>query len=377
MKYNKENILPNLIKAAIISILGLLIAVTSLHRLLNLLDFTQSSGGGDFQMSDVYNRVSDSRSVRTLNSDILIAPLDGYGRSEIAEIITAVNSLGPKVMGLDIVFLEEYEGDQLLIDAIERCPNLVLPLALDEEFGELTGSYFYDSISNEHFGVINLAANAINQSVRTHKLVYPYDNQQINSFATEITSIAAPEIYNQIENNKFSSNIIAYPSMEFAIFDVEELLESPEAYRDMIANKIILLGDLTNTSDYHLTPINSGMPGILIHAHTLDTIISGKEIRMSSQWINWMIAFVICFIFMCVKLFASEKSQDFGQLIVRILQLVLLYLFFTWGCNIFMNKLVYVDFSPVLLMLTIALLVCDLWEGFVYLFNVMFRKDKI
>ena len=107
MSLKKVNIRPNLIKAAIVTILGLLISITSLHRLLNLLDFTNSSEGADFQMSDVYNRVADNRSVRTLSKEILIVPLDGYGRFEIANIISTVNSLEPKAMGLDIMFLEE------------------------------------------------------------------------------------------------------------------------------------------------------------------------------------------------------------------------------------------------------------------------------
>ena len=283
----------------------------------------------------------------------------------------------PKVMGLDIMFFEEYDGDQLLVDAIEACPNLVLPLALDEESSELAKSYFYDTISNEHFGVINLDANAINHSVRTHKLVYQCNDIERNSFASEMISIAYPDIYQEINQDEMSSRIISYPSVEFPIIDVEDLMGSPEAFRDTIADKIILLGDVTNVSDYHLTPISAGMSGVIIHAHTLDTIISGKDIRTTSKWTNWLLAFIICYAFMCAKFFVSDKSQDLGQLITRILQLVLLYLLFTWGCNIFINKFVYIDFSPVLLMLTIALLVCDLWEGFVYLFNVIFRKSRV
>ena len=377
MSLKKVNIRPNLIKAAIVTILGLLISITSLHRLLNLLDFTNSSEGADFQMSDVYNRVADNRSVRTLSKEILIVPLDGYGRFEIADIITTVNSLKPKAMGLDIMFLEEYEGDITLIKAIEACPNIVLPLAHDEGADKWIGSYFYSAINNEHHGVINLDANAINQSVRTYRPVYTHNGLQANSFATEIVSITSPDIYQQIVNAKVSARVISYPSTEFQIIDVEDLLLSPEKYLDMIAGRIVLLGDINNPSDYHVTPVKAGMPGIFIHAHTLDTILSGKDIKMSSKWLNWLFAFVICYLFMCVKLFVSDKSQDFGQLVIRILQVVSLYLLFITGCNIFINKLTYVDFSPVLLMLTISLFVCDLWEGCVYLFNVIFRKEKV
>ena len=377
MSINKVNIGPNLIKAAIVTILGFLIAITSLHRLLNLLDFTKSSDGADFQMSDVYNRVADSRSVRTLSRDVVIVPLDGYGRQEIANIIGIVNSLNPKAIGLDIMFIEEYESDEILISEIEGCDKLILPLALDEDNGNCSGSYFYDTINHNHFGVVNLEAFSGNERVRTYRPEYRWNEMTINSFAVEIASVASPESYQKISSQAKSSGTISYPSVEFPIVEISDLMLEPEGYRTMIENKIVLLGDLQNTSDYHLTPVSNGMPGILIHAHIVDTIVSGKQVKAMARWICWLIAILLCYVFVCIKLFICERSDDIGQLVIRVLQIMFLYLFFIIGCNTFINHMLYVDFSPTLLMITIALFICDVWEGCVSLFIRIFKKEKI
>lgn len=372
----KGKLLSNLIRATIITAIGLVVAITSLHRLGDLLNFTQSMNGADFQMSDVYNNVADNRSVRTLSDEIVILPLDGYDRTGIAEIISCVNTLNPKAIGLDIMFVDEYEGDEYLIDVIENTPNIVLPLALDEETGSCAGSYFYDRISNEHFGVVNLNAYASNQSVRTYHPTYRCGESTINGFATEVAAIASSESsQNGTEVNQ--SEIIAYPSVEFQMVDVDSLMVSQENYRGLIANKIVLMGDIYNTGDYHLTPISSGMPGIMIHAHIVDTIISGKRIVTVSKWISWLIAFLLCYVLICIRLFVSDRSEDVGVLVIRILQIVFLYLFFTIGCKLFINQMLYIDFSPTLLMITISLFICDVWEGCVSLVKMIFKKEKI
>ena len=62
-------------------------------------------------------------------------------------------------------------------------------------------------------------------------------------------------------------------------------------------DKIILLGQLYSRADMHTTPISVEMPGVLIHAHILATILGKKEIIDVSKSINYFIAVIITFLF--------------------------------------------------------------------------------
>lgn len=195
MAIKKQTILGSLIQALIITAIGLLLGITSIHKILDLLDFTKSVNGGDFQMSDVYNNVDENRSVKTLCNDVVIVPIDGYGRPEIADILTTIESMNPAVVGMDIMFVEEHEGDEYLINSINSCSNVVLPLALDAQSGNCMGAYFYDDLEAAKFGIVNLDITSSNESVRTYQTVYELGERLVNGFALEIASTVSMEAY--------------------------------------------------------------------------------------------------------------------------------------------------------------------------------------
>ena len=374
MSSNKTRILSNIVQATIVTMMSLILATTALHELSSLLDFKPAVQGSDFQISDIYNNVANSRSVRVLSDEVTIIALDGCNRHDIAKVITTVDSLRPSAVGLDVLFFWEYEGDESLINAIDHCSNLVLPVEISDSADTLRGSYFYDRLKSAHFGAINLDSYSLSQSVREFWPSLLCGDSSVNSFGTELVSIANPSCFKQLKSRGRNSEIISYPSIEFPVIKYNEILDSSSFYKGDIEGKIVLMGDLNDGSDYHVTPVDVGTPGVKIHAFIIDTILNNKYISSTPVWLSWVIAFIVCLVFMITSFFVGDISSNLGNLAMRILQVICLYVFFALGCRVFVSKLHYIDFAPTLLMIGLGLFAYDLWVGLIALFQLVFKK---
>ena len=376
MSPEKRRILSNFVQAAIVTMMSLILATSALRGLSSLLDFRPAVQGNDFQISDVYNNVTNSRAVSTLSEDVTIIALDGGNRDDIANVLNLVDSLNPSAVGLDVLFLWEYDGDERLIDAIEHCGNLVLPVEVSDQVDTLTGSYFYDKLDCSHFGAINLDSYSLSQSVRSFWPTLKCGEAIVNSFGPEIVSLASPARYQELIARHRESETITYPSIEFPVIGYRDFLDSPTQHISDVTGKIVLLGDLNNGSDYHVTPINVGTPGVKIHAYIIDTVLNGKYISSTPKWISWAIAILLCFVFISINFFIGDVSSNLGNLLMRVLQVISIYLFFALGCRAFISRLHYIDFAPSLLMIGLGLFAYDLWMGLGALFQIVFKRKK-
>jgi CHASE2 domain-containing sensor protein len=203
-----------------------------------------------------------------------------------------------------------------------------------------------------------------------------YGDKVVNSFGSELVSISAPDKYIELLSRNKESETISYPSIEFPVLNYKDILDSPEQFIDDIQDKVILMGDLNDGSDYHVTPVNVGTPGVLIHAYIIDTILNSKYITSTPVWLSWAIAFLVCLIFVAINFFIGEVSSNLGNLVMRILQVVCIYLFFALGCKVFVTRLHYIDFAPTLLMIGLGLFAYDLWMGMIALFEMLFKRKK-
>ena len=63
----------------------------------------------------------------------------------------------------------------------------------------------------------------------------------------------------------------------------------------MIDNHIVLIVTTHEEQDMHLTPLGK-MPGIKIQAYTLLTLLERKPIKSVPSWVNFIVAFLFCYI---------------------------------------------------------------------------------
>ncbi len=364
MKIKKEYT-KRLVQICIITILAALLSKTVIYSFTSMPAFKSMVEVKDYQMSDFYNRVFDNRSVRELSKNIVIVPVDGLSRNQIAQVVEGISSGCPKAIGVDLLFEFPYESDSTLIESM-RCPKVVMA-AVDMNNGEIMTSYFCDSSCR--MGMVNMVATSSGSVIREFIPIY----SKGNSFAMEIIKDAYPSQYQKVIKRGTERRTIYFPSVEFPTISADSVYAGIGV--DALRDKIVLVGDCDNMSDMHITPIGT-MSGIKIQATIIETLIGEKNIKSISIFGNWLIAILSCMFFVALNIYVAKRIPAVGKLIIRIVQLLILYLYFAVGCWMFIHKQIYVDFSLSLAMIALGLLAYDLWIGIEALCKGIVKRIK-
>lgn len=316
----------------------------------------------DFTISDFYNIVADGRDLAHLDDNIVIVNLDNSDRAEIAGLLNMISLCGPKAVGLDVTFEDRREGDSLLLEAIAMTPALVQPLNLvpvqgSDSFALGGYSYFYRP-GDEGFASSALPSKYANSTIREFQTVFPTrDAGNLPSFSLALARMADPEAATELEQRGNKLEIINYHSRRFRCYEPSELLDHAEE----LAGRVILLGALHEKGDLHPTPVNSMMAGIFIHANSLATVLDRAYMTSTPRWLQWLFGFLLCYLVVFTHLSLTVRIKG---LVLRILQVGLLYATVQIGYYMFLIHNVVMDFSYALLMLTFGIFACDIWNGF-------------
>lgn len=324
--------------------------------------FAPAEKASDFRLSDFYNIVADNSDVRELDPDVVIVSIDDCSRGQIAEAIEQIDYCAPRAVGLDLFFNYPSGDDEGLVGAIEACEGLVLPLHLvydasEGYFRPMGGSFFYDRMAGKEFGAVNLAGNNVQSVIREFRPQFPCPNDTIPSFAAAIARKTDPAAYQRLLERVCEYEQIYYPSREFEVIPASEILDN----QHLLHNKIVLVGTVGDLPDKHVTPIEYQMSGVMIHAYTISTILEGRYVSETSDAADWTVAVVLCLIIVAVNVHFKDKKV--GNLLIRGLQIVLLYLIIFCGCHLFISRQICVDFTKPLLMVGLGLLASDIWFG--------------
>ena len=346
----------------LITLLALGLSRFLLNDLSGISAFSPVEKVADYSMSDMYNAVANRRAVRQLNNDIIIVATDGCSRADIAQLVREIDAYQPAAIGLDIFFPYQTSDDSLLLSSFSACDKLILPMQVADT-AYMTNNYsFFDGYIDAPYGCVNLELADIRSTVRTFRPYYAVNGETIPNFAVALIQQAKSEVLPQLEARDQETEIIFFPSVEFDGISGRDVLES-DTLLNGISHKIVLLGDMKNMSDSYLTPLDVAVPGVLIHAYTAYTILSNRFISVSADWLNWLIAIVICIIYTIVNVYAKKLYSNMGNFMMRLLQFATMYILFVIGCLEFAYHGSYIDFTPSILMIGLGALAFDLWYG--------------
>lgn len=316
----------------------------------------------DFTISDFYNIVADGRDLAHLDDNIVIVNLDNSDRAEIAGLLNMISLCGPKAVGLDVTFEDRREGDSLLLEAIAMIPALVQPINLvpvqgSDSFALGGYSYFYRP-GDDGFASSALPSKYANSTIREFRTVFPTrDAGSLPSFSLALARIADPDAAAELEQRGNKLEVINYHSRRFRCYEPSELIDHAEE----LAGRVVLLGALHEKGDLHPTPVNSMMAGIFIHANSLATVLDRAYMTSTPRWLQWLFGFLLCYLVVFTHLSLTVRIKG---LVLRILQVGLLYATVQIGYYMFLIHNVVMDFSYALLMLTFGIFACDIWNGF-------------
>ena len=346
-----------------ITLLSYILSYSILFQITSSPIFSQQKGN-DFEMSDFYNLVANNRPLRTFNDDIVIISIDNCSRLEIAQLVDIINYTQPSAIGIDVFFTYHSNEDSLIIETFSHTPNLTLAYDAYQE----TNTYFAQNLPNVYWGAINLTAKHAAGTIRQFQ---PQFNDSIYAFSAQLAKLTNSNAFKLLTERNNNLESIYYPSQEFEEIKGTDILQGNINLldlEDILHNKIILMGDTHNPFDQHQTPINSNMPGILINAHILATILNNTYINNTPTWLNWIFAVAISLLlsFMIVTFQTTNVLKSYTTFAIRVFQILIIVIFLYIGCYIFAHWHYYCNFAPSLFMISLGVLAVAI-EPIIYL----------
>lgn len=356
-----------------ITILAILFARFIVYDLMSLSVFAPMEKATDFQMSDIYQSISESKAIHKLSKDITIVSIDGLSRTDVLDAVNLISEYSPAAMGLDVFFPIPEQDNSFLLSTLSSVSNLVCAGMFERDveatsFHHIKQSFYEDSI-DVTLGYANLNASSQRDVIRQFvPYVLTANNDTLLSIPAQLAKISHPLRYKTMLSRGGNAETIAFDNIEFPIISAQEVL-SGDVDKALLSNRIVLIGDINNIYDSYLSPLHNTLPGIVLHAYALQTIISNNYINTSPTWLNWLIALILCVLFTICNLAAKYHMSNFGNLFIRLLQLVMMYFLIVIGSIYFASHHNYIDFSPAILMIGFGSLSFDLWFGCIAMYN--------
>lgn len=188
-----------------------------------------------------YQMVEQAGSVRTLCDDVVLVPIDGLSRREIASVIDEITLYDPKVIAIDLLWgFPQPETDSLLCDVLDSGILTVVPD---------TTAYIYNQVPELIEGHVELYTEGASNTVRLLA-----DGE---SMAAKVARILRPGL--SVGKIADSHGLIHYGHYDFHILKPEQLALHPE----IIKGRAVFIGTLSDAADMHSTPVSAEMSGRL------------------------------------------------------------------------------------------------------------------
>lgn len=301
-----------------------------------------------YNLADAYYVLNSLNSRDKLDEDfiIIIDITECDSRDSLVGYLNIIDSAQPAAIGLDVMFEEpKPDTDSLLKNSLLNIENLVIASKLkyqqvDNEFYpyEVKESFFQEEI-NIKSGFINLNLKGDSKVCRSFNHTELLGNEHIESLVSGIAEIAMPDDYKKISEK---SNVISinyklkrYHTIHYTALNDKSILDS-------LKNKVVLVGDINNTADKFVTPVNTELSGIETLAYCLSTIKDGNYLHEMSAWGSWLFAFFAVFIAAFIKYF-SDKNE-WASLFFPVFQLLMILIGVYIGYKIFIAFNYYVNF---------------------------------
>jgi adenylate cyclase len=224
------------------------------------------------------------------------SPLD---RKLLAEALTAIDAMGPKAIGIDILFDQPQAEDPLLIAALRgmKTPTFLAYASIDQN---------PDQIDYEQQQFLDAFLKQVRTSrVRpaSIKLEPDWQDGVIRRWPRQAAALLPPlahamsPLHPEFEGyaRSIDFRLAADPERPiFAKFAIETIPLLGEALREQVAGRYVLIGgDIKDLDDYE-TPMSrrSGRwtKGIEVHAHMLAQQLDGRMPAAIPDWALWFAA---------------------------------------------------------------------------------------
>ena len=256
-------------------------------------------------LSSVESVASDHRIARlssstALDPDIVIVALDDatmeklsfrqpMDRAFLAKLVREVSKGSPRIIGLDVILDQptRAEPDKTLKSAISTAPVKIVGAT------SAAGAtpFLKNMVGNKSWGVATFQVDASDSVVRRLSLPSP-DNPTFTQALLQSIGVAMPPDIRRMRwplQNSGAVPFVTIPAHLVAIGAVDPLI---------MRGKIVLIGTTANGVDRHMTPLSvlpayaDGLPGVVVHAFAIKTLLAPDTALQSNAAIDLVLIFL-------------------------------------------------------------------------------------
>lgn len=288
----------------------------ALIRVLPMFNDNSAKTKPSFLMNYYFTRLSDKMLTRNYPNENSIVLLDAANlrRDELAKLIEHLDSLHPKVIGLDLLHLEkEYtESDSLLVQAINKCnSNLVLPIFVDN--GETFAPFYKDQVDDSLFGSVIFDEPWNNKVI--HGEYYTFVYQIAKAFCGKELDTASFLV--DYEPMDISNRIRCDTPSQICFIDPNQC-----GRPDDIEGKIVLVGALDRSLDaitldfpvhfQDTTKPNECVPGMVALSYQIRSFLHKEhQLKKANDSVNRIVCILGLAAYVIVCILLSKLDEYF------------------------------------------------------------------
>ena len=242
----------------------------------------------DYSFEDFYYHILNATEDQDTSNVVTIVDMtELISRRDLANLMTEVAAMNPKVMGVDIVFeglKEDTLGDQMLLDAVRDCPSAVYAYKLIDRTDEDVHSFFMPTDTLKE-GFVNMPRNLYGGLKRSVSIGRMHQKKLYPSFMKQVADLYAGEEVVELADKDLRIN---FSPIKFHVIPFNAVNENPS----LIEDRIVLLGAMKEETDMHYTPLGK-MAGTELLAYATETLLKQNKVIIPPFWITCLVTFVI------------------------------------------------------------------------------------
>lgn len=258
---------------------------------------------GDYSFEDFYYQIlSTSDDVDTNRVVTIVDMTELISRRDLANTISEISALKPKVLGVDIVFeglKEDTIGDQMLQEIVCQS-NAIFAYKIIDRTGEEVHSFFMpnDSLAEAYVNMPRQLYGGLKRNLSIGRMnngkLYP-------SFIKKVADRYAGEEVMPLSDKEIRIN---FTPTHFEVIKYSDVMMHPE----LIEDRVVLLGAMREETDMHYTPLGK-IAGTELLAYGINTMLKHDDVKVVSGWPMWLISFIVVMLITFVRVQYLEFAK--------------------------------------------------------------------
>jgi len=290
-------------------------------------------------------------------TDIIIVDLsEVQPRSDVFQIMKSIMEANPKLVGFDIWLAESHHTpeDSLFAALLLEDSRIISPCKM--ELQEAPGSASFQAISYPFYAneqapltaATNLDLFESDWNCKTFTPILFHEGNAIETFAVAMARHWEPTAYNRLMRRPTESHYIHFSRSRYTDISGKLILEAGGPWlQPLLENKLVLVGDINDTSDFFATPLSAQTAGVEVHANILATILSSSWPIVMPRFWAWVLAFLG--ILILLPLLRWVKKNEWLSIFLPLFQAILIVLFVFLCYWIFIHFNFYINSTYLLL----------------------------